>query len=172
MLGQSLCRQAAASNRSSSVCVKSKRGSIQISKIGTGGASCGGPRSIQLASEVEGIRTMAFLSTWLSPEALATYKGMSELPVLAITAEDDGETAQNPRDRKAGEVDRIGEANECAESSSSSRFWWLFAFGGRKIEWRGKRYRVHRGFRASGKPAIGPGREHGAFGCVGFSRSD
>ena len=22
--------------------------------------------------------------------------------------------------------------------------WWLFAFGGRKIEWRGKRYRVHR----------------------------
>lgn len=25
--------------------------------------------------------------------------------------------------------------------------WWMFAFGGRKIEWRGKRYRVHRGGR-------------------------
>jgi len=69
---------------------------VDGSRLATGGASCGGPRSIALASEAAGVRAMVFLSSYLGKPALERFDAkLSGIPILAITAEDDGQTTDS-----------------------------------------------------------------------------
>jgi len=70
---------------------------VDGARVATGGASCGGPRSIQLAIGKSGIRTMVFLSTFVGDQVLNSFEQLNDLPILAITAESDGRTTSSLR---------------------------------------------------------------------------
>jgi dienelactone hydrolase len=70
---------------------------VDSTRIGTGGASCGGPRSIRVARIIENLRTMVFLSTYVDDELITDVGRAAKVPLLAIAAEDDGLTPASLR---------------------------------------------------------------------------
>lgn len=72
-----------------------RRKGVDGTRLATGGASCGGPRSIHLAAGKPGFKTMVFLSTYVDDNALHRFEQLNDIPILVITAVDDGQTTSS-----------------------------------------------------------------------------
>ena len=69
---------------------------VRPERVGLAGASCGGPMEIVLAQGRPEVKTLVFLSTYLNRSgAREAFGNLTELPILLITAEEDGDTTES-----------------------------------------------------------------------------